>query len=161
MLPGINSDSLAPCTQPSTLVPQILTTANNLETMKWIECLPRHMHPLNTHISYKHNLHKIIRSVTSIMINMYLSHYDWTWYLFTTKRHKITKTPMFIFQMNMNCGDTCAIVTKVTSNIQVAIFTLCHFWLHCMDTDKMKASNLHMNLMDAMPSSTVLRTAVT
>jgi len=94
-----------------------------------------------------------------MMTNLYLSD-DWTRYSYTTKRHRITKTPMFIFQMNMNCDNTSATVTKVTTNIQVAIFTLCHFWLHCTYTDKMKVCNLHLNLTDFLPPSTVLQTAV-
>jgi hypothetical protein len=51
MLPGINSDLLEPHTSPSTLVPQIIATANHLKAIHRIKFLPEHTHPLNTHVS--------------------------------------------------------------------------------------------------------------
>ena len=68
---------------------------------------------------------------------------------------------MFIFQMNMNCGNTSANVTEVTSNMQVTIFNYITFDLTEWTQKKTEASNLYFNLVVFMPSSNVLCTAVT
>jgi len=65
---------------------------------------------------------------------------------FITKRSTIVKM-MFIFPMVMNCGNTSANITDVTSNTKVD---------DGMGIAKMTTSNRHLNLVYFRPSSTVL-----